>query len=751
MSASRLPSIAFPLEYIHSLPTIQELVKNVQTHKRAKDSTTHSNTTVDADEVDDFILVDATDSSASGVTTPVAEMSEMFIDPPVAPPRTSPFIDMLVRGEQEEAALSRTENNAVTYSTSLQPLVDLFYAVKEKSESWLINEHLISAWNVDALKALKLVFFLRDVRDGKGCNEEFYTAAQWLLKSHPETFKYNVIQFCPRFGYWKDLLELLVRECWGDGRVDKEKKLSLQNRKIFSRQERSKRIQAAKLRHSLPSWSRRRHRVSTGLAPTSSALRQKKARSQARRAEYAKMTPEEAAKAKAEFAMDVEERQQELKQQIKHERLDKRENSIIRARIVWNTRKDWRDLHLAIAKQFAVAIHLDKLRLDAKKKVSSLCAKWAPTPDHHHDKHTCIAATIALILFPPAVHCHENESDEKYVSRALKMYQSRYLTPLREAAQITESLMSSGKWDAINYSHVPAISFKRNKAGFQDHDTERFTQHVNDAASGKEGKKIQASTLKPHEMVGQFISYRGKRIMNELDAQVTEAQWLNYVENIQKAGSLDNCIAVADVSGSMNGVPITCAIALSLLVAAVAKPPFNKTIITFHSSPQLAVLPDTATTLAQKVKFVARLPWGMNTNFQAVFDLLLNKAKKHRLPKKDMIKTIFVFSDMQFDAACWGGSSGLETDYQQIQRKFKKAGYEVPKIIFWNLRESISSGTPVLFDTIGTAMVSGWSGQLLKLFMENGGDMINSKEFSPEFVMDKAIGKPGYDVLKVLD
>src|SRR5216110_415070 len=116
-----------------------------------------------------------------------------------------------------------------------------------------------------------------------------------------------------------------------------------------------------------------------------------------------------------------------------------------------------------------------------------------------------------------------------------------------------------------------------------------------------------------------------------------------------------------------------------------------------------------------------------------------------------MIKTIFVFSDMQFDEACSGGSSELETDYQKIQRKFKTAGYEVPKIVFWNLRESDSSGTPVLFDTVGTAMVSGFSGQLLKLFMEHGGDMINSKDFSPEFVMDAAIGKPGYAVLKVLD
>jgi hypothetical protein len=749
MSSSRLAPTAYPLEYIHSLPTIQELVKNVQTCKRMKEAATDSNT---IDELDDFILVDATDSSTSIMTAPVAEMSDMVIDDPLTPPRTSPFIDMLVREEQENSALSRTENNAVTYSTSLQPLVDLFYAVKEKSDSRLIRQHLASAWNVDALKALKLVFFLRDVRDGKGCNEEFYTAARWLFEFHPETFKYNVIQFCPRFGYWKDLLELLVRECLGDEGIDKEKELSVRNQAIFSPEERSKRIQAAKSRRSMPSWSRRRRpTVSAGLTPTSSAVQSKKARSQARRAAYETMTPAKAAKARARFAMKVEEQQRELIQEIKRERSDKREISISQARLVWNTRKDWRDLHVTIAKQFAVAIHLDKLRLDAKKKVSSLCAKWAPTPNHYHDKRTCIATTIALILFPPAVHRHENESDENYVSRALKMYQSRYLTPLREAAQVTESLMSAGKWDAIDYSHVPAISFERNKAGFQEHDTERFTQHVKDAASGKEGKKIQASTLKPHEIVGKFIGSHSMGISNELDAQVAEAQWLNYVENIQKAGSLDNCIAVADVSGSMTGVPITCAIALSLLVAAVAKPPFNKTIITFHSKPQLAVLPDKAKTLAAKVNFVERLPWGMNTNFQAVFDLLLEKAKKHRLRKEDMIKTIFVFSDMQFDEACDGKRKRLETDYKRIQRKFKNAGYEVPKIVFWNLRESISSGTPVLFDTIGTAMVSGWSGQLLKLFMENGGDMVNSKEFSPEFVMDKAIEKLAYDVLKVLD
>jgi Domain of unknown function (DUF2828) len=40
----------------------------------------------------------------------------------------------------------------------------------------------------------------------------------------------------------------------------------------------------------------------------------------------------------------------------------------------------------------------------------------------------------------------------------------------------------------------------------------------------------------------------------------------------------------------------------------------------------------------------------MNTNFNAVFTkLLLPMAKEAQLPKYEMIKRLFVFSDMEFD------------------------------------------------------------------------------------------------------
>ncbi|MCI54054.1 plant/T31B5-30 protein, partial [Trifolium medium] len=85
-----------------------------------------------------------------------------------------------------------------------------------------------------------------------------------------------------------------------------------------------------------------------------------------------------------------------------------------------------------------------------------------------------------------------------------------------------------------------------------------------------------------------------------------------------------------------------------------------------------------------------------------------------------MIKRIFVFSDMEFDQA---SVNSWETDYQAITRKFTEKGYgsAVPQIVFWNLRDS--KATPVPAIQKGVALVSGYSKNLLTLFLDNEGDI----------------------------
>ena len=106
-----------------------------------------------------------------------------------------------------------------------------------------------------------------------------------------------------------------------------------------------------------------------------------------------------------------------------------------------------------------------------------------------------------------------------------------------------------------------------------------------------------------------------------------------------------------------------------------------------------------------------------------------------------MIKRLFVFSDMEFDQA---SAHPWETDHQVIQRKFRQNGYpKVPEIVFWNLRNSVA--TPVPSDQEGVALVSGFSKNLVTLFLEEGGIL------NPEAVMLHAISGEEYQKLVIYD
>ena len=128
-------------------------------------------------------------------------------------------------------------------------------------------------------------------------------------------------------------------------------------------------------------------------------------------------------------------------------------------------------------------------------------------------------------------------------------------------------------------------------------------------------------------------------------------------------------------------------------------------------------------------------------NIQGVFYRMLEVAGEVKRSQEPLIKGVFVFSDMEFNEA---SMNPWETDYQAIQRKFRENGYQnVPEVVFWNLRDSRS--TPVLANQSGVALVSGFSKNLLTMFLEGGG-VVN-----PEEVMELAIAGEEYKKLAVFD
>jgi hypothetical protein len=105
--------------------------------------------------------------------------------------------------------------------------------------------------------------------------------------------------------------------------------------------------------------------------------------------------------------------------------------------------------------------------------------------------------------------------------------------------------------------------------------------------------------------------------------------------------------------------------------------------------------------------------WGGNTNVQSAFQMILDIATKHNVSKDNMPQVLAIFSDMQFDQ---GDRAWSETSYEMMNRMFTEKGYELPHIIFWNLRAT-TSGYQVTADKPNTTMLSGYSTRMMDLFL----------------------------------
>ena len=104
----------------------------------------------------------------------------------------------------------RTENLMRTHSTSDSALVDFFGSAagaRKMSEEQIITL-FDRAMAEDKDKAMKLLFWLRDVRGGAGERKAFRACLKYLAEFYPEQL-YKNVKYIPEFGRWDDVLKLL--------------------------------------------------------------------------------------------------------------------------------------------------------------------------------------------------------------------------------------------------------------------------------------------------------------------------------------------------------------------------------------------------------------------------------------------------------------------------------------------------------------------------------------------------------------
>ncbi|RCV06393.1 hypothetical protein SETIT_1G159000v2 [Setaria italica] len=639
-------------------------------------------------------------------------------------PASHPFLDLLDTGfnapppdaaADAKPRMARTENNSATYACSGNPCLDFFFQVVPDTTAQRVQELLAAAWARDPLTALKLVCNLRGVRGtGKSDREGFYAAALWVHAHHPRTLACNVPALA-EFGYLKDFPELLYRLVHGaDARKHAKAKADTEK---MRRRVKSIRLQALA--------GRKRARAGVhGAAPPPApvAVPTKPLLADFVNAAVLSTKSERSSKP---GAMATTESHDQATMEVAVE--PKHEGETEATELDQSSGKSMEKKKKGVPSSKKVR----KLAPGGKRRKIGLAAKWCPTPGSSFDRTTLLCEAVARQLFPRDSNPdYADLSEEHYAYRVLHRLRREVLVPLRKVLELPEVYMSAQRWSELPYTRVASVAMRRYKALFKKHDEARFGKYLEDVEAGK--AKIAAGALLPHEIAA--AAYRGE------DDNVSELQWSRMVEDLRKKGSLSNCIAVCDVSGSMGGLPMEVCIALGLLISELSEQPWAGRAITFSSRPQIHTI--VGKTLQQKLSFVRYMDWGGNTNFQAVFDRILQTAVDARLAPEKMIRTLFVFSDMEFDMA---SANPWETDYRAICRKFRNAGYGdvVPQIVFWNLRDSRS--TPVTSTQPGVAMVSGFSKNLVKLFLENDGVV------SPEAVMAAAIAGEEYQKLSVFD
>jgi len=107
-------------------------------------------------------------------------------------------------------SIQRTENGAVGYSTSGNPLVDLNFRIPSNHNNVKGEDvhSFVSALQDDMVTAAKWLFYLRDVREGLGERDSFVTLFL-AFSAYNIDAALKLIPLIPEFGRWKDLIDIL--------------------------------------------------------------------------------------------------------------------------------------------------------------------------------------------------------------------------------------------------------------------------------------------------------------------------------------------------------------------------------------------------------------------------------------------------------------------------------------------------------------------------------------------------------------
>ncbi|KIO15440.1 hypothetical protein M407DRAFT_34985, partial [Tulasnella calospora MUT 4182] len=439
---------------------------------------------------------------------------------------------------KEEGNKSRNCNDAPAFASTFNPVLDAFSTIDGNTPGKHIHRLLRESWAESPEKTLRIIWNLRSIHDGKASKMNFYRAFGWLYSNHPKTAIGNlqllvdqVIEQKPKpkkkdedkedyaleeedfectsvdsdalgkeafqpsslsHGYYKDLLNILLLAYYNQLSSSTEDFTALESpRPDFTQENGAKATRRRKNRQTAKAEKRKENGGKKVCAKEV--------------AEYVKKTQLKASRAAKKARSD--------------QAFDDHTKLINKLK----TNPAFKALYIAVSRIFASSLESDIkilreiVKAESKKEKRRLkwkltmAAKWAPTLQCSHDRHTNIATGIALVMYSNGALEGLNKQlriDDKITevdAKLLRGFWRRWiLSPLRRYKEVIEAKMSAGEWDSVIYTQVPSLSFARNKEHFAKHDETRLSSYLEDVMSGE--MTISGATLPPHKLVYEAIA-----------------------------------------------------------------------------------------------------------------------------------------------------------------------------------------------------------------------------------------------------
>lgn len=365
-------------------------------------------------------------------------------------------------------------------------------------------------------------------------------------------------------------------------------------------------------------------------------------------------------------------------------------------------------------------MHWNQTYPDQKKRPVSLLAKWMKSPRTSSEQSRALARKTWTAL---------GFSSEKAYRKTL--------AEIRAYLPVLERQMSDGQWESIDYESVPSQAMKQYRTAFARHDPGgRFRTYQQAVSQGK--AKVNASTLFPYELIAPYL--QGFYPPASPEDPIIEAQWNALPDYI---GRDVNTLVIADVSGSMycsvagaSNLPVRAAVSLAIYFAQRNTGPFHNLFMTFSEDSDYVSLQ--GETLAQMVYNVQSAKWGWSTNLEGAFSRVLNTAIDNHIDQAELPRALIVISDMQIDRS----TSHDWSFYSAMKAKFAAAGYEIPRVIFWNV--NCTRPTMLVSDPVreGVLLISGMNA---KTFAE----LIDNLSSSTLELMEASLNNPRYDAITI--